>query len=59
MVNPQFRAADRRDAAVAVVIGAEWDEGLVTVKELSSGDERAMPAGEVAGWLAANGGGVR
>lgn len=58
-VRAQFRAADRRDAAVAVVIGAEWDDGLVTVKELSSGDERAMPAGEVAGWLAANGGGVR
>ena len=58
-VKAQFRAADRRDAAVAVVVGREWDDGLVTVKDLSSGDERAMPAGEVAGWLAANGGGVR
>ncbi len=58
-VKAQFKAANRRDAAVAVVIGREWDEGLVTVKDLSSGDERCMPAGEVAGWLVGNGGGVR
>ncbi len=50
-VRAQFRAADRRDAATAVVIGAEWDEGMVTVKDLSSGDEHTMPAGEVAAWV--------
>ena len=26
-VKAQFRAANRRDAALAVVIGAEWDRG--------------------------------
>ena len=46
-VKAQFRAADRRDAAVAVVIGDEWDEGLVTVKDLSSGVGRTLPAGEL------------
>ena len=50
-VKAQFRAANRRDAAAAVVIGAEWDRGMVTVKELSSGDSRTMPAGEVAAWV--------
>ena len=50
-VKAQFRAANRRDAAAAVVIGSEWDAGLVTVKELSSGDERTMPAGEVVSWV--------
>ena len=50
-VRAQFRAADRRDAAAAVVIGSEWDAGLVTVKDLSSGDERTMPAGEVVAWV--------
>ena len=59
-VRAQFRAADRRDAAVAVVIGSEWDAGLVTVKDLSSGDERTMPAGEVVSWVMGGpGGGVR
>ena len=56
-VRAQFRAADRRDAAVAVVIGSEWDDGLVTVKDLSSGDGRTMPAGELAAWVMGNPGG--
>ena len=50
-VKAQFRAANRRDAAAAVVIGAEWDAGLVTVKDLSSGDGGTMPAGDVASWV--------
>ena len=50
-VKAQFRAANRRDAAAAVVIGSEWDEGLVTVKDMSSGDGRTMPAGEVVAWV--------
>lgn len=59
-VKAQFRAANRRDAAAAVVIGSEWDEGLVTVKDMSSGDERTMPAGEVVAWVkgAPRGGGA-
>ena len=57
-VKAQFRAANRRDAAAAVVIGAEWDAGLVTVKDMSSGDERTIPAGEVVAWVMGVPGGV-
>lgn len=53
-VKAQFKAADRRDAAAAVVIGDEWDDGMVTVKDLSSGDERTMAAGDLAGWAVAS-----
>ncbi|MYF26570.1 MAG: histidine--tRNA ligase [Acidimicrobiia bacterium] len=50
-VRAQFKAADRRDAAAAVVIGDEWDDGMVTIKDLSSGYEQVIPAGEVAMWV--------
>lgn len=50
-VKAQFRAANRRDAATAVVIGEEWGDGLVTLKDLSSGDGRTLPAGEVAAFV--------
>ena len=54
-VRAQFKAADRRDAAAAVVIGDEWDDGMVTIKDLSSGDEQVIPAGEVAMWVMGGG----
>jgi histidyl-tRNA synthetase len=50
-VKAQFKAADRRDAAVVAVIGAEWSEGKVTVKDLSSGDELLVVAGDLPGWI--------
>ncbi len=50
-VKAQFKAADRRDAAAAAVIGDEWEEGMVRVKDLSSGDERLLAAGDLPGWL--------
>ena len=50
-MKAQFKAADRRDAAAAAVIGDEWDEGMVRVKDLSSGDERLLAAGDLPGWL--------
>jgi histidyl-tRNA synthetase len=53
-VKAQFKAADRRDAAAAVVIGDEWDQGMVKVKDLSSGDERTMAAGDLAAWALAS-----
>ena len=46
-VKAQFKAADRRDAAAAVVIGDEWDQGMVKVKDLSSGDEILLAAGDL------------
>lgn len=50
-VKAQFKAADRRDAAVVAVIGEEWSEGKVTVKDLSSGDERLVVAGDLPGMV--------
>ena len=52
-VKAQFKAADRRDAAAAAVIGDEWDQGMVKVKDLSSGDERMLAAGDLAAWATA------
>ncbi len=50
-VKAQFKAADRRDAAAAVVIGQEWDQGMVTVKDLSSGEEFKLAAGDLPSWV--------
>lgn len=50
-VKAQFKAANRRDAAAAAVIGEEWDEGMVRVRDLSSGDEQLVAAGDLPGWL--------
>jgi histidyl-tRNA synthetase len=41
-VKAQFRAANRRDAAAVVVVGAELAEGRVNVKRLDTGEERPM-----------------
>jgi len=50
-VKAQFKAADRRDAAVVAVIGEEWSDGKVTVRDLSSGEERLVVAGDLPGWM--------
>jgi histidyl-tRNA synthetase len=38
-VKAQFKAADRRRAHSAVVVGDEWDAGEVTVRDLATGVE--------------------
>ena len=38
-VKAQFKVADRRTARFAVVVGGEWDNGLVTARDLVTGDE--------------------
>jgi len=50
-VKAQFRAADRRNARFAVVVGEEWGDGQVTVKDLESGVESPVRAQEVAEWI--------
>jgi len=52
-VKAQFREADRRSSAFAVIVGDEWDEGQVAVKSLSSGDQQLTATKEIAGWLKA------
>lgn len=38
-VKAQFKAADRRQAHSAVVVGDEWDAGEVTIRNLFTGEE--------------------
>jgi histidyl-tRNA synthetase len=49
-LKAQFKAANRLGAAAVAIVGDEWDQGEVTVKDLETSEERRMPAGEVAGW---------
>jgi len=52
-VKAQFREADRRDAATAVVVGDEWSHGRVTVRDLDTGDQKEITVKEIPGWLGA------
>jgi len=49
-VKAQFRAADRRGAAGALVIGDEWDDGRVVAKDLTAGDQEVISIEEVEAW---------
>jgi histidyl-tRNA synthetase len=49
-VKSQFKAADRRGAAVAAVVGDELADGNITVRRLSDGHQDAIPIEEVASW---------
>lgn len=50
-VKAQFKAADRRGAGAALVIGDEWDEDQVTAKNLSTGAEERVAKDKIAAWL--------
>ena len=50
-VKAQFKAADRRRAMAAVVVGDEWDDGKVSVKRLASGEETTLEVEEAIEWL--------
>jgi histidyl-tRNA synthetase len=50
-VGAQFKAADRRSAATALVVGDEWAEGRVTARDLETGAEEDVALEEIAGWL--------
>lgn len=49
-VRAQFRAADRRGAAGVAVVGEEWQDGKVTVRDLESGAQEIIAVEEVAAW---------
>ena len=49
-VKAQFRAADRRGAAGAVVVGDEWTENRVVAKDLTSGVQEIISTEEVEPW---------
>lgn len=52
-VKAQFKQADRSRAAYAVVIGSEWSDDNVTVKDLDTGEQEVIAAKEIKGWLQA------
>lgn len=51
-MKAQFRMADRRRAGAVAVVGAEWDSGQVTMRDLRSGTESLVEGQEVASWIA-------
>lgn len=52
-MKAQFRDADRFGATYALVVGSEWADGLVTVKDLASGEQSGVAAEEIEEWLRA------
>lgn len=50
-VRAQFRTADRRGASVVAVVGEEWDDGVVTMRRMTSGEQTPVPIEEVATWV--------
>jgi histidyl-tRNA synthetase len=50
-VKAQFKDADRRGARAVIVVGSEWADGSVTVKNLDTGDQSVIAAKEIKAWL--------
>jgi histidyl-tRNA synthetase len=50
-MKAQFRQASRRGATYVAIVGEEWADGTVTVRDMDSGDETAVAIEEVAAWL--------
>ncbi len=50
-VSAQFKAADRRAAAVALVVGEEWSNGEVTTRDLATGEQEAVALEDIEPWL--------
>ena len=50
-VSAQFKAADRRAAAWAVVVGDEWADGQVTARNLATGEQETVAVEGIEGWL--------
>jgi histidyl-tRNA synthetase len=52
-VKTQFREADRSEAIHAIVVGDEWTDGQVVVKQLQSGEQELVAVKEIEAWLRA------
>jgi histidyl-tRNA synthetase len=50
-VKAQFKDADRSHARYGIVVGSEWADGDVTVKNLDRGDQQVIPTREIKEWL--------
>ena len=54
-MKKQMEYANRRGIPYVVIIGSqELEAGVVTLKEMRSGEQRQVPMAEVAGVLAGN-----
>lgn len=53
-VKSQFRAADRRKAAGVAIIGDEWDQGRVIVRNLATSTQTEISVEEAAEWAKSN-----
>ncbi len=53
-VKAQFRAADRRGAAGAVIVGDEWSDGRVAVRNLATSTQELISLEEVPEWAKSN-----
>ena len=52
-VKAQFKEADRSAARAAVIVGDEWSNGRVAVKNLETGEQQEIPVKEIGRWLQA------
>jgi histidyl-tRNA synthetase len=52
-VKAQFKDADRSTASRAVIVGTEWEDGEVSVKDLATGAQDTVPIKEIEQWLGA------
>ena len=52
-MKAQFKEADRSGAASAVIVGSEWNDGVVTVKRLATGEQVEIAVKEIESWLRA------
>jgi histidyl-tRNA synthetase len=50
-VRSQFRAADRRGAGVALLVGSEMNQGKVVARSMAEGVEELVDRKDVARWL--------
>ncbi len=50
-VSAQFKAADRRSAAAALVVGDEWSNGEVTARDLTTGNQETIALEDIEQWV--------
>ncbi|VAW03187.1 Histidyl-tRNA synthetase [hydrothermal vent metagenome] len=50
-VKAQFRKADKKDARAAIVVGTEWVDNEVVVRDLARGVQEVIPVEEIGQWL--------
>ncbi len=50
-VKAQFKRADKKGARTAIVVGTEWEDREVAMRDLVRGVQEVIPVEEVAQWL--------